>query len=185
MTAARRRQKRIRQITIIAVALVALLGTSVLAYQRVTRDEPGQAVRDAGRTHIADDARGTGYTSDPPTSGPHWASVAPWGVHQEPVPNELQIHNLEHGGVIMQYSCDDCPDIKAELEGLANSCNVKLITAPRPDMEHLIAVTAWNRILTLDEMDREQIVRFINAWADKGPERFPSETAAWNRCNIS
>lgn len=174
-----------RQMILIGVAVLALAGTSVFAYQRITRVEPGEFVRDAGRTHIADDVTGTGYTSDPPTSGPHWSSVARWGVHQEPVPNETQIHNLEHGGVIMQYSCADCPEIVVELEGLANSCDVKLITAPRPDMEHLIAVTAWNRILTLDAMDREQIVEFINAYADKGPERFPSESASWNRCNVS
>jgi hypothetical protein len=183
--ASRRRQRRIRQLALIGVALIALAGTSVFAYQRITHEEPGRSVRDAGRTHIADDVTGTGYTSDPPTSGPHWASVASWGVHQEPVPNELQIHNLEHGGIMMQYGCEDCPEIIAELEALANSCNVKLITAPRPGMEHAVAVTAWNRILTMDEWDREQVVKFINAYADKGPERFPSETAAWNRCSIN
>lgn len=185
--ASRRKQKRMRQIAYGIVGVIALAVVVVFAYQRITHTEVGESVSDAGRTHIANEMTGTGYTSDPPTSGPHWASVAPWGVHSEPIPNELQIHNLEHGGVVMQYDCEDeeCPEIVAALEGLAGSCSVKLISAPRPGMDQRIAVTAWTRIIKMDELDRDLIVDFINAYADRGPERFPSETAAWNRCDIS
>lgn len=182
--ASRRRQKQIQRIAIAAAAVVVLLVGGVFLYRAITNEEPGRFVQAPSvNSHVPDGQQVTNYTTDPPTSGQHWGSVAPWGVHSEPVPNELQVHNLEHGGVVMQYNCDDCPEIQAVLEEIANSCSVKLITAPRPGMEHTIAVTAWERILTLDEMDREQIDRFIDAYADKGPERIQSESQAWQRCN--
>jgi hypothetical protein len=181
--ASRRRQKQIQRIALAAVAIVAVVGGSVFAYQRITHEEPGQFIAaPADNSHVPEGTTVTDYTSDPPTSGRHWGSVAPWGVHNEPVPNELQVHNLEHGGIVMQYNCDDCPEIQAELERIANSCPVKLLTAPRPGMQHTIAVTAWERMLTLDTLDVDRIERFIDAYADRGPERLPSETQAWNRC---
>ena len=27
------------------------------------------------------------------------------GVHDRPIPDELQVHNLEHGGVLLEYPC--------------------------------------------------------------------------------
>jgi hypothetical protein len=181
---ARRRQKRIQRIALVAVALIIVAAGAYFAYQRITHEEPGTYVADlGGGQHVPEGTTVTTYNSDPPTSGQHWGSVASWGVHTEPIPNELQVHNLEHGGIIMQYSCEDCPEIVAELEAIANQCPVKLITAPRPGMEHTIAVTAWNRILTMDELDREKIQSFIDAYADEGPERLPSESQAWDRCN--
>ena len=41
------------------------------------------------------------YNSLPPTSGPHYPFTAPWGISSEPIPEELQVHNLEHGGVFI------------------------------------------------------------------------------------
>jgi hypothetical protein len=181
--ASRRRQKQIQRIALAAVAVIALIGGSVFAYQRITHVEPGEFVRaPSDNSHVPEGTTVTDYSTDPPTSGRHWGSVAPWGVHSEPVPNELQVHNLEHGGIVMQYNCEDCPEIQAELERIAESCSVKLLTAPRPGMEHTIAVTAWERILTMETLDVERINSFIDAYADRGPERLPSESQAWNRC---
>ena len=41
----------------------------------------------------------------PPTSGPHYSQLADWGIHDEPISNELQVQNLEDGGVMVQYNC--------------------------------------------------------------------------------
>jgi YVTN family beta-propeller protein len=105
------------------------------------------------------------YSSDPPTSGPRLPYLADWGVHRLPVPPELQAHNLEHGGVAIQYNCPEaCPDLAAELEGIARERDFVLV-APYPRMEARIALTAWGRIETLDGFDREEILRFVDAHA--------------------
>lgn len=115
------------------------------------------------------------YSSDPPTSGPRLPYLADWGVHRLPVPPELQAHNLEHGGVVIQYNCPEpCPDLAAELERIARERDFVLV-APYPRMEARIALTAWGRLETLDRLDREEILRFVDANAGRdhhagGPE---------------
>ena len=64
--------------------------------------------------HISETDTFAGYNSIPPTSGTHWAVPAEWGIYDEPVPNERQVHNLEHGGVMIQYNTDHA----ALIEGL-------------------------------------------------------------------
>jgi hypothetical protein len=40
-----------------------------------------------------------------------------------------------------------------------------VILAPYPDMDGRIALTAWGRIDTFDELDSERVVAFIDAYA--------------------
>ncbi|HEX6903524.1 MAG TPA: DUF3105 domain-containing protein [Thermoanaerobaculia bacterium] len=110
----------------------------------------------------------------PPTSGPRQAWLADWGAHREPVPHEQQVHNLEHGGVILQYNCPGgCPDVVERLEALARERDFVLV-APYPWMKSRIALTAWGRIEILDSLDEARIHAFLDAWAGRSHE----ETAA-------
>jgi hypothetical protein len=105
------------------------------------------------------------YNTYPPTSGPHLGALAEWGVHDEPVPNELQVHNLEDGGVMVQYDCPDgCQELVAQLAELIEPYREGVILAPYPGMETRIALTAWERIDRLDEFDEGRIKRFIRAY---------------------
>jgi hypothetical protein len=167
-------------ISVVALVVVAALG--VWGYQRVTHVEPGESAEDRGRTHIDSSVTATNYNTDPPTSGQHWGNTAPWGISDEPVPNELQVHNLEHGGVVIQYNSSVTPEEIAELESIASQCDVKLILAPRPEMEQRIALTAWTKYLNLETVDRAAIQDFIDAHVDEGPEQFASETERWEEC---
>jgi hypothetical protein len=104
------------------------------------------------------------YNTSPPTSGPHLGSLARWGVHEVPIPNELQVHNLEDGGVMVQYNCPDgCPDLVTQLEGVVDQYHDGIILAPYPGMDSRIALTAWQRIDQFEEFDAERISRFIRA----------------------
>lgn len=146
-----------------AVALAAALVIGWFAY-RAQADLPGVAVPDQGNRHIATaDTPHEPYNSDPPTSGPHLSYLAPWGVHTRPIPPELQVHNLEDGGVLVQYSCD-CPDVVAKLQAIVRRYDRQVILAPYPSMRHRIALTAWGRIDTMDELDERRVVRFIEAY---------------------
>jgi len=165
------------------MALVGLPGAIVPAAAAVaTGDQPGRAVPLLGNRHIV--SPGTPhepYNSDPPTSGPHVRWVAPWGVHKVPIPLEVQVHNLEDGGVVVQYKCPTpCPDLVAKLEALTKRPDllampkaqvnpqgppaIRLVVAPYPMMKPLIALTAWGRIETLDGYDDAKILRFIKAY---------------------
>jgi hypothetical protein len=89
--------------------------------------------------------------------------IAPWGIHTRPVPPELQVHNLEDAGVLVQYSCD-CPDVVAKLRAIVGKYPDHVILAPYPTMKSRIAVTAWTRIQTLNDVDLKAIVAFIDAY---------------------
>ena len=70
------------------------------AYQ-ASANRPGVEFPDQGNLHIQTESEPhVPYNSDPPTSGPHLPYLAPWGVHNVPITRELQVHNLEDGGVV-------------------------------------------------------------------------------------
>jgi hypothetical protein len=126
------------------------------------------------------------YSSDPPTSGMHLEQFSPELISMQSLPKYMQVHLLEHGNVLLQYSCQ-CPDIAGALAQLAAEYNNRqlppgatgftadltqgveergtgVIVAPYPGMKHKIALTAWTRLEWLDAFDQATIIRFINAY---------------------
>lgn len=173
----RRRQHCMRSPLILAIAIATLVGTVAAA----TDEKPGRAVPPMGNEHIqSPGSPHLPYNSDPPTSGPHVRWIARWGVSTMPVPLEIQIHNLEDGGVAIQYNCSSCSDLVAKLNALIIRPDLlnlpravttqegkpvtRLLVAPYPTMKSKIALTAWGRIETLDAYDEANILRFINAY---------------------
>jgi hypothetical protein len=150
----------------IALASLAVIAAGVvgyLAFQAVAT-QPGVPVASQGNRHISTPStQHVPYSTDPPTSGPHLPYIAPWGTHTTPIPKELQVHNLEDGGVMVQYNCD-CPELVAELKRIVNRYGKQVILAPYPGMKGKIALTAWGRIDQFDEFDEKRIVRFIDAY---------------------
>jgi hypothetical protein len=138
-------------------------------------DGPGETFAILDTIHIADSASSNEYNSVPPTSGPHWVAPAPWGIYAEPVPNERQIHNLEHGGIVIQYKSEDTALI-SQLEDFAKkqiSYPCYLMVAPYPAMSTTIAVTAWGVLKTMDAYDGDQLQAFADAYRNRGPEQIP------------
>jgi hypothetical protein len=157
-----RRKRRERALPAIIIA-AAVLVFGLLIYN-AARPRPGMAQPDLGNQHITYPETAT-YNTSPPTSGPHYTTIAPWGIHAEPIPNELQVHNLEDGGVMVQYNCPDgCPDLVEQLSSVVERYDEMVILAPYPDMDSRIALTAWGRLDTLEEFDKQRIVKFINAY---------------------
>ncbi len=146
--------------------LVVLLGIIGL-YRLATRPLPGIFVADLGNEHIPSATTPhSPYNSKPPTSGPHLDPKADWGIHNQQIPDELQLHNLEDGGVLIQYDCDgeDCADLVEKLKKIANKYREKVILAPYADLDQKIALTAWNRIDFLNEFDEKRIKSFIGSY---------------------
>lgn len=123
------------------------------------------------------------YNSNPPTSGPHKEVFSDQFISPTPLAAYVQVHLLEHGNVLLQYSCT-CPDIVASLSSIAYAFDSPLIApnelqptvpevqqgeeegkavivAPYPKMKPQIALTAWTRLATLDTVDKAKIDSFI------------------------
>jgi hypothetical protein len=45
-----------------------------------------------------------------------------------------------------------------------------MLITPYTDMDHKIAVVAWGRLLEMDELDRDKVLKFYEAYIDRGPE---------------
>jgi hypothetical protein len=157
--AARRR----RAFALVLCAVVVSVVVGYFAY-RAAADLPGAKMADQGNLHIASETTPhEPYNSDPPTSGPHLPYIAPWGVHTRPIVRELQVHNLEDGGVLLQYNCE-CPDVVDRLRAIVTAYDRHVILAPYPGMKHRIALTAWTRIDAMDTLDEARVRRFIDAY---------------------
>ena len=149
----------------LTVAIVAAAVVGYWAY-RAAADLPGVKLADLGNAHIELATQPhVPYNSDPPTSGSHMPYIAPWGIHTEPIARELQVHNLEDGGVMVQYHCaTPCPDLVAKLTEIVRRYETQVILAPYPGMRTRIALTAWTRLDAFDDLDEARIVRFIRAY---------------------
>jgi len=138
---------------------------------------PGEVIPSLGNNHVRSvEEPHVPYNSKPPTSGPHLPNVARWGIYEQQIPNELQVHNLEDGGVMIQYDCKDCGDLVGKLEALVQDyykmadADPKqgrykhIIVAPYAGIGSKIALTAWERIEKLDTFDAARIKRFVDAY---------------------
>ena len=187
--ARRTRRNRRRRLTKIAafaaVATVALLfivslfaGSLPVSLGSQGADGPGERFSDQGRTHLQERGESHGeYNSVPATSGWHYSdsgAPAPWGAYSEPLPDEVLVHNLEHGGVGIHYDCPDgCEELVGKLRPLASRVR-KTIVSPYEGMDTTIALTAWNFLEKLDEYDEQRIADFIEAHVSSpnAPEYF-------------
>lgn len=165
---AERRRNRIKA-TILASIALGIVALFVSWGVIRAGNQPGRAVEDMGNQHIAEGTQSpVTYNSTPPTSGPHYETIARWGIYNEPLPDELMVHNLEDGGVGIWYDCPDgCSDLVNQLSSIAQRYQDGVLMAPYPGMDTRIALTAWNRIDKLGTFDEERIVRFIQAFRGK------------------
>ncbi len=153
----------------IVVAVVALIGFMV------TRPEPDELAdvetfSDLGGGHLAVGDPEPIYNSSPPTSGPHSPSSTACGIYVEEIPDVVQVHNLEHGTVVVQYQPDIANEERIRIEEFARAQGTHILVAPRGDLTHLVAVTGWTRMLRLDNADLEAIGAFYDRYAQRGPE---------------
>ena len=159
--AQRRRRREFRVLLGVGVALVVVVG-ALVAYSMVGEQPPWQSVAIMASPHIQMGVPHVPYNSNPPTSGPHLGELANWGVHLRPIPDELQVHNLEDKGVVIQYNCNpECPELVEKLTAIVKRYSEYVVLAPRPNLDKRIALTAWGKIDKFDEFDAARIERFI------------------------
>ena len=186
-------------------ALVVAVGAFAL-----TRDDDGDvdgpaiagALRDAGctvqtfkaqnRDHKEEDElQDFKYNSDPPTSGPHYGITAPFDFYSDPVEQFRLVHNLEHGGVAIQYGDEVSDETVEEIRDWYLEDPNGIVVAPYPRLGKTIALAAWTaptkakddrygagHLAKCPRFDEDAFDAFLDEYAFKGPEPFPREALA-------
>lgn len=184
-----------------ALALLAL--AAVVGFFALSGSDGGgdpAALEDAGCTvqtfpaqqgdHVTELPAGYEHNSDPPTSGAHNPQPAAWDLYDEPVDQLILIHNLEHGGVVIQYG-DDVPeaDVGALVDWYRDDPN-GIVIAPRSELGNQIALEAWNGeqhgngnsetgtgvLAKCPRFDKGAFGAFLDEYGFKGPEAFPRDS---------
>jgi hypothetical protein len=138
------------------------LDLSSIPENSVTFASQGQEHIEVGAVHLV-------YNSNPPTSGPHTTPIR-LGAYTTQYPDENMIHNLEHGHIWLSYRDADDTEAIQLLTGLQQSYPDRVIMTYRPENDTRVALAAWTRLLSLDELDSEQIEAFIIRFNNQAPE---------------
>lgn len=127
---------------------------------------------DQGQGHVASYDVKVKYNSFPPTSGKHHEVPVIWGVYEDAVPTVAEVHNLEHGGVIIHYGDKVDAATRQELRAFYDDSPNGVLLAPLPKLGGRVSLTAWTQLATCERFDENAFAAFRSAYRGNGPERF-------------
>ena len=132
----------------------------------------------------------TSFAQTPPTSGTHAPRWADWGIYEDVVPMAYQVHNLEHGGVVVAVgSRTSGAAIERFAEFYAAEPGYLVVTPPasttlspaapgvRAFPSRGLVATSWQRRLVCKKGTKRSVAAlrtFIRAYRGAGPEQVPS-----------
>jgi hypothetical protein len=149
-----------------------------------------------GRQHIEKLSSDFRYNSFPPTSGPHYPpgpkAPAVWNLYDTPVDETALVHNLEHGGVVVQYGADVPDSTVQEItqwyqeQDTQNGLVVAPIwpsiqATPPADAGKKIFLTSWTHLMTCPTFDKGAFDNFVSDYRGPNgdaPEKFPLDALA-------
>ena len=124
------------------------------------------------------------WNTDPPTSGPHYAVAAVFGIYEDQIDLARLVHNLEHGGVYILYG-KDVPDSTVEqLRSFYEAHKTGTIMAPLDRLGDRFALGAWvddgdthsGFLAKCASFDENALSTFFRTLQFRGPERYdPSQ----------
>jgi hypothetical protein len=104
------------------------------------------------------------YDPAPPTGGEHYPVPATCGFYEsDPPPDEMLVHDIEHGAVWIAYDPDLDDAQKSALSTLVAQ-QAKVTATPYPDLDSPLVVTAWARQLRLDSVGDPRLLQFIETY---------------------
>ncbi len=194
--------ERFRTPILVIAAVAVIAGVSVFvfasaaspAYACTTIDTPhdplpgelGQVQPDMGNRHVSPGDKVT-YPVCPPASGKHinQPPLGPiparfYGPDDAVIPNGW-IHNLEHGGMVVLYSCDKgaCDDATLQrLQGIVTNLPASPICQIPPgvlapvvarfeQMPTKFAALVWDRVMYMDVLDEAKITDFYTRYSER------------------
>ncbi len=115
-----------------------------------------------------------GYSTVPPTSGRHWGAWSDCGFYNHPLPDELLVHNLEHGNIIVSYNLASDAEVaalRAAVEAIPLAREFAIVRRYLAIPEGMVALTTWGVLDRMDGVDPERIARFFEDYpGNTGPE---------------
>lgn len=126
-----------------------------------------------GRSHVSSLSAKIDYNSFPPTSGSHYSQPAIWNSYDGPLVLVQEVHNLEHGGIVVQYGNKVPASTVEQLQGFYSESPNALLLAPLPKLDDKIALSAWTHLGMCTRYNAAAFRAFRDAYRGKGPERFP------------
>lgn len=163
-------------------ALVTVIVIGAIAISRGPEIDGQDRVRipDEGRKHV-EEGSDVLYAANPPASGDHYPIWSPYGIFREPVSPGYWVHNLEHGAIVLLYSCTtDCSQVVTNINQVYTTLpdgafgEVKLVATPfEGQRETRFTLIAWNWQEGFDTFEAARIERFYHDFLDRGPERAP------------
>ncbi|MBI4201735.1 MAG: DUF3105 domain-containing protein [Chloroflexi bacterium] len=107
------------------------------------------------------------YNTTPPTSGNHWGRTASCGFYEEGITDEIIVHNMEHGQVILSYNLTEAADVE-RLRQVVNSLRDQqhwLVTRFYPELEPgEVALTVWGILDRFTGIDEDRIKKFFDTY---------------------
>lgn len=171
------RQRRVPWFLLIGAAVV--LGLAFLVVRSLELGAPGEHIAVAGVGQHIIEGQPVQYNSVPPVGGPHWPAPASWGVSSVQIPDERAVHNLEHGGIVIDHngiSADDLAKLKALITGYPRDQfnEIKIVLQPYDKITPgSIALTAWGWRQLLPVYDAVAIRAFLDAHMNRCCESVP------------
>jgi hypothetical protein len=174
-----------------ALAVLALGATGSPAAVRAaackTTVYPGQPVKHTSNIDLKPK-----YNSFPPTTGTHFRYPAKFNLYTVPLPQLVVVHNLEHGGIAIQYGRKVPKATVRQIRAWYLKDTNALIVAPLPALGSKIALTAWNAepyqgsvpdpghgyVAMCSGFDEKAFTAFVKAHRWKGGERFDKSVTA-------
>ena len=124
------------------------------------------------------------WSTNPPTSGPHYAVWAKWDRQFTALARGNWVHNLEHGGVVFAYRCDAGCDVAGTLARLVVALpDDPLCTAPIRHRAQVVAdpllpndgdvaAVAWGTYYLGTCADEPALTKFYTDHVGRAPENF-------------
>ena len=128
---------------------------------------------DLNDTNADDDVA---YSTVPPTSGDHWGTPGRCGFYNDPIPDEVVVHNLEHSNIVISYNLPNQADVDALRDvynDLEDGWRNHFTVARSYDQLGVgqVALSAWGVLDIMNGVDKDRIQRFYEHYVGRlGPE---------------
>ena len=104
-----------------------------------------------------------------------------WGDYTEPVPLIQEVHNLEHGGMIIQYGNKVPQADITKINAFWQKDPTAMLVAPLPNLGNKIAMTAWTQWAECTSFNQKAFKAFQSAFRYHAPESPSSRRARSSR----
>ena len=131
------------------------------------------------------------WSTNPPTSGPHFSLWAAWDRSYGTLDRGFWVHNLEHGAVVLAHRCDaGCPDEIAQLAAAVLAlpedakCEAPIraralvVADPLLPDDRSFAAIAWGALYSASCVDPDAIAEFAGDFYGRAPENLCDDGAS-------